>query len=119
MTTIETADLSTFTIACGASTDCRHAICAGCGEGMVRRNQKIKDHPGVVARNSKTVCTACRLRGVGLTEDDLADKTHELMSDEEIQRVKETDFAAWVWFMLRRVHRKEKLKNAARNKITE
>lgn len=56
-----TIDVSTYTMRCGASPDCRHSICGHCGTAIRHSAQKTADHPGTTLGIKKTnTCQNCK-----------------------------------------------------------
>jgi len=100
MTTI---DVTVFTTHCQTGTHCRHNICAGeCGNPLRAWNHTPEDHPGTRQHAGHGMCHKCARNTPKLSDEDLQDQRHVLLSDDEMIRVRETSPEMYVWHLQRR-----------------
>ena len=97
-----TADISSFTMPCGASQTCRHPICEHCGTPMRSGGELIYGHPGTKQHKRGGVCGTCNTNNFKLIPADLQDQSHVLMSDKALQHLEQNHPDMFAWHMKRR-----------------
>lgn len=96
-----TVDVNKFTRPCGMGAHCRHSICADCGEAL-RANDTAAAHPNTKHQYVTGNCKTCFLKNTRLTEADLLDQRHVLLSDREMARIYDVNTFMYDWHLRRR-----------------
>lgn len=88
--------------ACGNGPECLHPVCPDCDDILRSHNVRIADHPGTTVQRRGGQCDRCFKAAPRLTAEDLADQSHILLPDGELDRIRNVNPAAYAWHVERR-----------------
>lgn len=88
--------------ACGNGPECLHPVCPDCDDILRSHNVRIADHPGTTVQRRGGQCDRCFKAAPRLTAEDLADQSHVLMSDAEMERLLNVAPEMFIWHQDRR-----------------